>query len=156
VSVKALTITAVSACLIILVALGLLFPVMIFGTSMEPSIPSGSGGIALKTGNYDKGDVVVYDTEYGTVIHRIVGRNDGGFVTKGDAKKHVDPWRPKEGDIKGEVLITIPYLGTALRLLSTPLGLGAVMSLLVVWALLPWAEDPLYKRKRRRRGSDES
>jgi len=55
----------------------------------------------------------------------------------------------------GEVLITVPYLGTIFRLLSTPLGLGAVMSLLVVWALLPWAEDPLHRRKRIRRGPDE-
>jgi len=152
---KTIAIVAVSACLIILVASGLLFPVMIFGESMEPTMPSGSGGIALKTGDYDKGDVIVYDTEYGTVIHRIVGRSDGGFITKGDAKKHVDPWRPKKEDVRGEVLITVPYLGTVLRLLSTPLGLGAVMSLLVVWALLPWAEDPLHGRKRRRRGPDE-
>lgn len=76
-SAKTIATVAVLACLFTLVASGLLFPVMIFGESMEPTMPSGSGGIALKTGDYDKGDVIVYDTEYGTVIHRIVGRSDG-------------------------------------------------------------------------------
>lgn len=65
--------------------------------SMSPTMEPGDGFIAVPapvSGDIDYGDVVVFDAEYihdgGFVTHRVVGRTQEGYITRGDANPFPD------------------------------------------------------------------
>ena len=37
------------------------------------------------------------------VTHRLIGKDEGGYITKGDHNEHADPGRVQEADILGTV-----------------------------------------------------
>ncbi|MFP9190891.1 signal peptidase I [Natronosalvus vescus] len=132
--------------------------------SMEPTIESGDGFIAIPTavsGPVETGDVVVFEAQEidggGLTTHRVVAETDHGYVTRGDAnmvtdqdgaEPHVTDGQvvAKALQVNGEV-VTIPHLGTAvmgiqsgleatqLRLASL-LGTGALLGSSGLSALL--------------------
>lgn len=97
--------------------------------SMAPALERGDGFVAVPAviaGQPEVGDVVVYRARRiqggGLVTHRVVGRTDAGYVTKGDANPFTDqagaePPVPPERvvavalAVDGEVL-AIPGVGT--------------------------------------------
>ena len=62
--------------------------------SMEPTLDPGDGFVAVPTplaGGIGEGDVVTFRESDGALTtHRVVGRTDGGFVTRGDANAFTD------------------------------------------------------------------
>jgi signal peptidase len=103
--------------------------------SMEPTIQTGSGFVAIPTaltGPVEEGDVVTFRAEEiqggGLTTHRVVEETDTGYVTKGDANPFTDQdggepvvrdaqivavaWQPG-----GEVL-TIPGIGTLVMVIQ--------------------------------------
>jgi signal peptidase len=122
--------------------------------SMAPTMEPGDGFVAVPaavTGEVERGDVVVFDAEYvhdgGLVTHRVIGRTEAGYVTRGDANPFPDQAvgePPVSRDrvvatalqVNGQVVV-VPDLGTyvtgardaldlARRNLSSALGLGFV------------------------------
>jgi len=92
---------AISVCLVVFVLLstfGQVAPISYVNSgSMSPTLSTGDGFVAVPTTLADEpepGDVIVYRSEKieagGLVTHRIVGRTDDGFVTRGDANPITD------------------------------------------------------------------
>jgi signal peptidase I len=110
--------------------------VIVSGHSMEPAFRTGDVVVAFRRDAYAVGDVVVYRVPDGEpaagdrVIHRIVGGSaDRGYVTRGDNKDGIDPWRPKPGDILGKKAVRIPHAGALLLFLRTPFGIALIAGL---------------------------
>jgi signal peptidase len=60
-----------------------------------------------------KGDVILFEDVRGRVtLHRIVGKSERGFITKGDNNDSPDP--DPVGEVKGVCLAKIPWLGYGL------------------------------------------
>lgn len=119
----------------------------VYSDSMEPTIGVDDGYLLVPAGEVQPGDVVTFwsDEKGAFVTHRVVGRTDGGFVTKGDNNPTTDQAAglpPVTRDrIHGEVFavggdpFVVPNLGVvvgALRAnLATLLALGLAAVLLV-------------------------
>lgn len=79
---------------------------------MEPLFHQGDLVIADGQTNYGTGDIVVYEhPNIGRVIHRIIGRDGGRFVLKGDNNDWVDSYQPVRQDIIGKYRFLIPKAG---------------------------------------------
>jgi len=116
-------------CLVAPLLFGGFFSVIMSG-SMEPTIPVGSIVIVKKVNPEDVkvDDVIAFQTGESRTIHRVVEKvvENGSFYfrTKGDANEDPDPWIVKPQDVKGALLLTIPYYGYIIYFARTPLGLA--------------------------------
>jgi len=103
--------------------------------SMEPVLPVGSFVIVTpKSGGYAVGDVITYKVQSDRLLtHRIVRAlpldNSHIFYTRGDANRGDDILPVSEKDVLGEVVVTLPKIGTmvanplfAIYFLYLPLG----------------------------------
>lgn len=107
--------------------------------SMSPALDPGDGFVAVPdalAGSVEHGDVVVYRAEVvqggGLVTHRVVGSNDRGFVTRGDANPFTDQADGEPPVTRHQVvaealqlrghLIVIPELGTAVEAIQSVLS----------------------------------
>ena len=90
----------------------------------EPdSISAQSMVVLIKAPEYRIGDVIMFQGNLKTPItHRIVGIDENGFVTKGDANNSEDSDRVNESQIYGKLLFKIPGVGEYVKKLRTPLG----------------------------------
>jgi signal peptidase I len=92
--------------------------VVISGPSMEPTYETGDFVAARERGSYEIGDIVVFSTDNGNVIHRIVGGDgDAGYVMQGDNNPETDPWNPTDDEVLGEAVLHVPGAGDAVMLL---------------------------------------
>ncbi len=80
--------------------------------SMEPVLHVGDIVIVSGSSSYSVGDIVVYDNGRNLIVHRIVGVQGSHYITKGDANSFPDNFRPSIKDVKGKVIVVIPYLGS--------------------------------------------
>ena len=115
--------------------------IAVSGNSMLPTFQSGDFLIVKKEDSYAVGDIVVYSIaadEVGAgrrVVHRIVGGDADGFELKGDNNTSIDPWRPTQEQIIGQVWFRIPSLAALLVHLRNPVVLAIAigfMSLAIV------------------------
>ena len=94
------------------------------GTSMLPTILPGSIVITKQQPSYQIDDIVSFTVrEEGyarTIVHRIIGEADNGFIIKGDNNPKKDPGFPTKRDINGKVLFVVPYVGDLLLNLRNP------------------------------------
>lgn len=109
----------VSIILVIWFALGIfpIKPVAIATGSMEKEICVGDVAIIQKCNSNDVnvGDIIEYQMEGYTVIHRIIEKRQRGgnffFVTKGDNNNAADMAEVKEDQLIGKVIFKIKYIG---------------------------------------------
>lgn len=101
----------------------------VYSDSMEPTIGVDDGYVLVPAGDVEEGDVVTFWSaeREAYVTHRVVGRTEGGFVTRGDNNPTTDqatgspPVRREQ--IRGQVWtvggepVLIPSLGAAVALL---------------------------------------
>ena len=86
--------------------------VVISGPSMEPTYQSGDFVAAREQATYEIGDVVVFSTDNGNVIHRIVGGDgESGYVMQGDNNPEIDQWTPTDDEVLGEAVLHVPGAG---------------------------------------------
>ena len=90
--------------------------------SMEPTFSKGSLLIVKEGKEIKLGDIVVYQSNSNLIVHRVIEINDDQITTKGDANNANDEPFNKEM-IKGIVVCSIPYLGSFLHWLRTPIGM---------------------------------
>ncbi|MEA3077682.1 MAG: hypothetical protein QOF60_2590 [Actinomycetota bacterium] len=107
------------------------------GSSMEPMLHQGDLVLVRSQPSYDKGDAVAYRSKelQTTVLHRIVGGNEGAFVMQGDNNSFLDPDQPAKADIVGRKWLHVPGGGRAVRRVLTPAGLGVLGALVVIATL---------------------
>lgn len=109
----------VTIILVIWFALGIfpIKPVAIATGSMEKEICVGDVAIIQKCNSNDVnvGDIIEYQMEGYTVIHRIIEKRQRGgsffFVTKGDNNNAADMAEVKENQLIGKVIFKIKYIG---------------------------------------------
>jgi signal peptidase len=94
---------------------------VVHGASMEPWVSQGDVVITRAGSNYEVGEVVAYGSDLGVVIlHRIVGRNGDRYVLKGDNNTFTDRFTPRDSEVLGRAVATIPAGGRAFSALSSP------------------------------------
>lgn len=106
--------------------------------SMAPSIAAGSVVLVSDVPAADimEGDVITYQRGGDQPItHRVVEiRDDGQFVTKGDANEDSDPQPVPTDAVLGEVTFHVPLIGYVIAFAGTDLGL--IMLVVIPAALL--------------------
>jgi len=112
--------------------------------SMEPVIEPGDMIIFHEQGNYEAGDIVVFEAE-NFVTHRIIETTENGFITQGDANNKDD------GEIHGEQIIgkvvyIVPKVGYIVDFIKSPFGMLVLVIGLLVLIELPGL---LWKKSKR-------
>lgn len=112
----------------------------VYSESMEPTISEGDGYLVVPAGEIAEGDIVTFHSEHRGehVTHRVVGVEDGGYVTQGDNNARTDQatGHPfvREEEITGAVLtvgdrpLTIPSLHGVVTAVRTYWPLGALVA----------------------------
>lgn len=83
--------------------------------SMDPVFDAGHYGIQIVPQSPDEiqiGDVISYDSEFGSIIHRVIeiGHDEEGWfaVVKGDNNEIADPWKVRFDQVR-RVLVALTY-----------------------------------------------
>lgn len=120
---------------------------VVAGKSMEPGYHTGDLVVAIRQpSGYAVGDSVVYMVDegelHGRVVHRIVEQlPNGNFLTRGDNKPYNDPWEVKPQWISGKVQWMIPQAVTYIGIMRSPIFLGTMFGLLVIFLCWPQPQD---------------
>ena len=76
--------------------------------------------------NVKVGDVIAFQRGESKTIHRVVEKafedDSFHFKTKGDANEDPDPWIVRPEQVRGGLLLTIPYYGYLIHFAGTPVG----------------------------------
>jgi signal peptidase I len=107
---------------------------------MEPTIAVDELIIVKAEDGYEVGDIVVYQTGRILVVHRIVAVDSETVTTRGDAN-NVDDGAIELSQIKGKVIAHIPYVGTIVRLLKTPVATLMLIIAAVLSVALPYRKE---------------
>lgn len=99
---------------------------VVLSGSMEPALGVDDVIIVRECENYNKNDIVVYDSGRELIVHRIIDQDGDTFVTKGDANNVSD--EPIHRDaIKGKVVFSIANIGVVINALRSPVGLIVII-----------------------------
>ena len=85
---------------------------VVLSGSMEPEIPTGS--VVVVDGRkkeWNPGDVITYRRGNMVVTHRIVEKREEGYCTKGDSNEEEDTGIVSEGQVIGNVITVLPWIG---------------------------------------------
>jgi signal peptidase I len=105
--------------------------VVTHGVSMEPRFHTGDLAIVRSKPSYHIGEIVAYHNKmlHTVVLHRIIGREGGRYVFKGDNNNFIDPERPRASQLIGALWIHIAGGGKRLQSLKSPLRAGVLVAL---------------------------
>ena len=125
-------------------------------------VPSGSMAPTLNVGDLilvrgvdaaaiRQGDIIVFNVPApydrytpSPVVHRVVEvcvvNGEVCFRTKGDNNPSIDAWTVPAGNVIGECVGRIPYLGLPILFLRTPYGLAALAAFIMLWIFYPRRE----------------
>lgn len=108
--------------------------------SMEPSIGTGSVVVVKPAETYVKDDVITFGPRSKTkppTTHRIIEvKEDGNFVTKGDANTDEDIRAVSRYEVIGKVLFSVPLIGYAVATAQKPWGFMVIVvipAVLIIW-----------------------
>lgn len=110
-------------------------PFIVLSGSMEPALPTGSVVFVDTRAAPEQihtGDIITYRVETATVTHRVVAESADAVTTKGDANEQADFSSVPRSSILGRVRFHIPWLGYLYTILSTPVFIAVLSSLLAV------------------------
>ena len=98
---------------------------MVLSGSMEPTIKTGGIVVVKPMFAYQVGDIITYQHgrhEKDLTTHRIVGQQGNEFITQGDNNNAADLNPVKGEQIRGKVLLTVPYVGYAANFARSKIG----------------------------------
>lgn len=111
--------------------------------SMEPAVPVGSLLYVSAEAQEDveEDEIIAFYSalEDGSVItHRVVKNNvvSGTFITKGDANEKEDPEPVAYENYIGNVILTLPYLGKLLTIMTSYYGKIAAAGVILLGVVL--------------------
>lgn len=100
--------------------------------SMEPAISKNDIIITKKTNTYEINDIITFAKDKNYITHRILSKNNGTYITKGDANNTSDD--PITSDvIIGKVIKIYPNLGIWKEVFSSPKILAIIFITLVIF-----------------------
>lgn len=113
---------------------------VVLSGSMEPAISTGDIIVTegVDSGSIRVGDVITYERGGDLVTHRVFDRVEGpepAFRTKGDANEDSDRYLVEADQVRGRVMIVLPYYGYVIHRLGrgiAPLVLIVVPAALIV------------------------
>jgi signal peptidase len=116
--------------LLLLLVMGVAVALLVSGrlyvvrsSSMMPSIRAGDAILVRgPDGSSRVGEVVLFEMQGQLITHRVVEVRSEGLVTKGDANVEPDPWLVDEDEVRGRVILRLPYAGWLLAFLRQPGG----------------------------------
>ncbi|GAA4695669.1 cellulose binding domain-containing protein [Nocardioides conyzicola] len=121
---------------------------VVSGQSMLPTYDPQELVVTWRADDYPVGTPIVYGIPAGqagaglNVVHRVVDTGpDGTHITQGDNNDHVDPWHPRNSDIRGKVVVHVPQGGRMLRILGSPLILAVLAGIMTAAAVLKRKDD---------------
>jgi len=98
--------------------------------SMEPTIKAGEVIIIHEEDEYEIGDILTYREGNILVTHRIIDKTETTYTTRGDANNTNDPAISKKTAV-GKTIFHIPYIGSFILFIQTPIGLFCVLAILI-------------------------
>lgn len=108
--------------------------------SMEPSIKTGGVVVVKPMSAYAVGDVITFGPRTKTkspTTHRIIEvKEDGNYVTKGDANSDEDLRTVSRYEVIGKVLFSVPYVGYAVAAAQKPWGFVVIVvipAVIIIW-----------------------
>lgn len=123
---------------------------VIVSGSMEPALSVDDLIINHRQDGYEAGDIITFQNGSSLTTHRIVEVQEEGYVTQGDANNAPDLDVVPTQMVIGRVVCAIPYVGSALALLRTPLGM-----VILVFTGLCIIELPFFLQRRREQTDGE-
>ena len=115
---------------------------VILSGSMEPALSPGDVVFVSDSASVQVGDVITFDGgDTVPITHRIIGVEDGQYITKGDANENADGAPVPPANVLGRVVLTIPVVGYVILWANTPVG----QILLVVVPLVALGVSSLYR-----------
>ena len=90
--------------------------------SMEPTFSKGALLLVKEEKKTEPGQIVVYQSGQELIVHRVIQIEGNLVTTKGDANEAADPVFDAS-QIKGVVVGWIPFLGSLVSFLKTPVGI---------------------------------
>lgn len=77
-------------------------PYVVYSGSMEPEIQTGAVVFTkVEKLSPEKGDIITFRNRDTVITHRVVKKQNGTWITKGDANKTADPVPVEESQIIG-------------------------------------------------------
>lgn len=141
-------------------------PYIVMSGSMEPAIPTGSiAFVSTADDDVKEGDIIAFRLSGATgssitVTHRIIDKNESGWITKGDANESADTAAVRPEQVIGTYLFSIPELGYLMNGKEKELGLLLILWVLaanltscLVTSLLGNAGRPSRRHSRKRHGN---
>ena len=103
------------------------------------SFPAGTMIVIKEQKNYKVGDIVTYTTKQSktSTTHRIVGMEDGNFITKGDANNTEDRPAVTPEQIEGKVIWESYTLGRIFSFLTSTTGIVVILGLGFLMMYMP-------------------
>ena len=101
--------------------------------SMSPTINVGDVVIVHLTKEVSENDIIVYKEGENFITHRLIKKEEGKIITKGDSNNSEDK-AIEEADILGKVVKIIPQIGNWRKAILSPevIGLIAILIILLV------------------------
>ena len=117
------------------------------GISMEPGFHAGDLAVLRPADAYSAGDIVAYRSDLldTTVMHRIMGAENGRYSLKGDNNSWLDPEQPDREHLIGKLAFHVPRGGVWLKRLTSPPVLAVI-----AFALIASGGTAAATRKKRR------
>lgn len=112
--------------------------------SMEPALSVDDLIVSHVRPSYQEGDIITFQSGNSLTTHRIVAVKDEGYVTQGDANNTADQNTVLPEAVIGRVVVSIPYIGSILTILKSPLGM-----ILLVFIGFLLIEFPFFFQRRR-------
>lgn len=119
---------------------------VVMSGSMEPAIMTNELILVKAEDSYEIGDVVVFQSGSTLVVHRIVAMDGETVTTRGDANNTEDQPVTME-QIKGRVFAHIPYVGTVVRMIKTPVATIALIVGAVLLVEIPFRKEKAKKEE---------
>ena len=113
---------------------------VVLSGSMEPTLSVGDLLVVAPRDTYQVRDVIVYQTGKSAVVHRIVAIEGEEYITRGDANNADDKPIAFE-NIKGKVIIVVPYIGYLVNLIKTPVGTAVLLGLALLLMEVSFRSD---------------
>lgn len=127
---------------------------VVLSGSMEPEFSKGDLIVVKEADSFKVDDIVVFQDTGDLIVHRIIEKDGDTVVTKGDANDTAD--EPiNVSVIKGKVLFHIPYVGTVVSFIKTPVGTICIIALAIALVEIPRRREKQEDDEERRKILDE-